>query len=344
MTSNLPRLESQARALPIRLTMKLMISVLRWAVGPATILFLAPAWAAAQGGSISGNVLLPNGAFLNERARIILQTERGVKSNVFTDERGHFQFNGLTPAIYEIVVEADRERFEVARAKIEVFSNTPSILNINLKEKRRPESKSGPRVISTGELDAAIPASARKEFERGSQAAGAGKIDDAVAHFRKAIAIYPRYLMAHNDLGVQLLAQGKLDDAKEEFRRAIEIDSKAFNPHLNLGIVLVQQKDFSAAAAILKTALGAQPDSPAAILYYGLALEGSKDFEGAERALKSAHELGGAPYAMALFHLGQIYTNKGQRKPAREMFQGYLREAPNGPDAAAARKMIAALR
>ncbi len=330
--------------MPLKLTMKFRFSGLQWAIGSAAILFFAPVWAVAQGGSINGNVLLPNGSLLNERARIILQTDRGIKSNVYTDERGHFQFNALTPAIYEIVVEADRDRFETSRATVEVFPNAPSIINISLKQKKAAESRSGPRVVSTGELDAAIPASARKEFERGSEAAGSGKIDDAIAHFRRAIVIYPQYLMAHNDLGAQLLAQRKLDEAKAEFRRAIQIDPKAFNPRLNLAIVLVQQKQFSEAAGMLKTALAFQPDSPAAILYYGLALEGSNDFEGAERALKSAHELGGAPYAMALFHLGQIYMNKGQRKPAREMFQSYLREAPNGPDAAEARKMIGVLR
>ena len=47
----------------------------------AGVMFLLPAAASGQGGSISGNVVLPSGAFLNERARIILQTDRGIKSD-----------------------------------------------------------------------------------------------------------------------------------------------------------------------------------------------------------------------------------------------------------------------
>ena len=150
--------------------------------------------------------------------------------------------------------------------------------------------------------------------------------------------------MAHNDLGTQLLSQGKLDEATEEFRRAIQIDSKAFNPRLNLGIVLVQKKQFSEALETLKIALAGQPDSPAAILYNGLALEGTNNLEGAERDFKAAHDLGGVAYALALFHLGQIYSNQGDRKRAREMFEEYLREAPDGADATRARKMIAILK
>ena len=310
----------------------------------AGIFFLIPAAVAAQAGSINGNVVLPNGAFLNERARITLQTDRGIKSSVYTDSQGRFQFNGLPPTVYEIVVEADGDRFEIARATVEVFPGGPSILHVNLKEKKPSRPTSSATAVSTGELDPAVPTQAKREFERASDASKSGRPADAIGHLRNAIALYPAYLMAHNDLGAQLLAQGKLDEAAAEFRRAIQIDSKAFNPRLNLGIVLVQQHLFSDAAETLKAALALQPNSPAAILYHGLALEGTNDLNGAERELRTAHDLGGAAYAVALFHLGQIYVNKGEREQARKAFESYLQEAPSGPNAAEARKMIGILR
>ena len=150
--------------------------------------------------------------------------------------------------------------------------------------------------------------------------------------------------MAHNDLGAQLVAQGKLGEAAEELRQATQLDPKAFNPRLNLGIVLVQQHQFSEASDMLKTALGLEPNSPAARLYNGLALEGLNDLNGAEKELQTAHDLGGATYAVALFHLGQIYMNKGERARALKMFESYVREAPNAPDSAQARKMVEILR
>jgi tetratricopeptide (TPR) repeat protein len=310
----------------------------------AAVFLLMPVAVAAQGGALSGNVVLPNGAYLNERAKITLQTSRGVRSNVYTDNQGHFQFNGLSPAIYEIVVEPDGDRFEIAKVRIEVFAGMPAIVQISLKEKKSSEPNGSATAVSTGELDPAIPSQAKKEFERASDASRSGKTEDAIGHLRKAIALYPSYLMAHNDLGTQLLAQGKLDEAAAEFRRAIQIDSKAFNPCLNLGIVLVQQQQFAEAADTLKTALALRPNSPAAILYHGLALEGTNDLNGAERELKTAHDLGGSAYAVALFHLGQIYLNNAERERARQAFEGYLREAPSGPNAAQARKMLAILR
>jgi Flp pilus assembly protein TadD len=332
-----------ARTLPIQSAMNFGYMSVKRSLVLAGIMVLLPAAAVAQGGSITGNVVLPNGAFLNERARITLQTDRGVRSNVYTDNQGRFQFNGLTPAIYEIVIEADGDRFEIAKVRVEVFPNAPSILNVNLKEKKSRSANSA-KAISTGELDPAIPGPAKKEFERATDAGNSGKTQEAIAHLRKAIAIYPAYLMAHNDLGAQLLSLGKLEEAFEEFRRAIQIDPKAFNPRLNLGIVFVQRHQFTEAAATLKAALALQPNSPAARLYNGLALEGSGDLNGSEQELKTAHDLGGASYATALFHLGQIYANRGERERGRKMLESYLREAPNGPDAAQARKMISVLR
>ena len=341
---NLIAQENLARALPIWSTMNSGLVSLRVGFVLLAILFLWPATAGAQGGSISGSVLLPSGAPLNERARVILQTDRGIKSNVYTDNRGRFEFSRLPPSIYEVVIEADGDRFEVASVTVEVFANAPALVNVNLKEKKATNSTKAGTVISTGELDTAIPAAAKKEFERATEASKAGKIDEAIVHFRKALALYPQYVMARNDLGAQLLSQGKLDEAAEEFRHAIQLDPKAFNPRLNLGIVLVQQLRFSEAAAMLKTALALDPNAPAARLYDGLALKGSNSPNEAAQELKLAHDLGGPTYSVALFHLGQVYMNKGQRDLARQTLQSFLREAPNDPNAPQAKKLLEALR
>ena len=300
----------------------------------AGLVLVCAASVSAQGGTIRGRLLLPGGYTLNEATRISLQTGRGVKAIVFTDNQGQFTFPGLNPGSYQVVIEGDRSRYETTTANVEVFPNAPALLNIVLREKKGSKAlKGGENSISVAELDADVPAKAKKEFERASSAAEQEKTAEAIAHLRQAIAIYPRYLMAHNDLGTHLLSQGKLEEAAAELRRALDIDPKAFNPHLNLGIVLVQQKKFTEAVAILKVAVSINAGSPAARLYNGIALLGVNDLEGAERELKSAHELGGPSYATALFHLGKVYIGKGDRQKAVTALKSYLHEAPNGPDA-----------
>ena len=324
--------------------MSLNFQHLRRCVGPTIFLLLTAASAAAQGGSIQGRVALASGGVLNEATRIYLQNSRGVRATVFTDNQGQFSFRSLPPGIYDVVVDADPSRFEVTTATVEVFPNSPALLRIVLKEKKGSESKNAANSVSATELDPAIPPKAKKEFERASDAIYEGKTTEAIAHLRKAIELYPAYLMARNDLGTQLLAQGKLDEAAEELQRAIKIDPKAFNPKLNLGIVLVQQHKFSEAAAVLEAAIVLNSAAPSARLYNGLALEGLNDFEAAEKELKASHDLGGRSYALALFHLGHVYLNRGDRKKAVVAFERYLSEAPKAANAGEVRALLATIR
>ncbi|MGH9971872.1 MAG: tetratricopeptide repeat protein [Pyrinomonadaceae bacterium] len=293
-------------------------------------------------GSIRGKVVLPNGALMTQGTRIVLQTMRGVEASVFTNNEGQFEFTKLRPGSYQLVIEGENQQFETTTENVEVVRALPVVLTIVLKSRTESTRKKA-TAISAAELGSDIPAKAKKEFELGSSASKGGKYEDAIAHLRKAIAIYPGYVMARNDLGAQLLGQGKLDDAEEELRRAIELDSKAFNPHLNLGIVLVHQQKFSEAAEILKQALSLEPGSASARLYSGMALVGLDDFFGAERELKTAHDLGGPAYAMALFQLGQIYLNRGDNKQAVRMFETYLQESPNAANAVEVKKLLAML-
>jgi tetratricopeptide (TPR) repeat protein len=295
------------------------------------------------GGSIQGRVAVQSGAVLNEQTRISLQNSRGVKSVVFTDNQGQFSFRGLTPGVYEVVVDADPTRFEMTSLSVEVFPNSPSLVRIVLKE-RKDAGRNAASAVSASELDSAIPGKARKEFERASDASSQGKTTEAIAHLKRAIELYPNYLMARNDLGAQLLSQGKLSEAAEELRQAIKIDAKAFNPKLNLGIVLVQLQKFSEAATVLRDAIALNSAAPAAHLYYGITLAGLHDFEAAEKELKTSHDLGGSPYALALYHLGHVYLNRGDRKKAVGAFQAYLVEAPKAPNAGEVKTLLGTIR
>ena len=294
-------------------------------------------------GSLRGRVLLPGGEFLSESVTVVLQNIRGVEASVFTDNQGQFQFSGLTPGIYEVVAEGDKRRFETTTQQVEIRRGLPSAVTIYFTEKSGASSKPTTKTVSAGELDPNIPARAKKEFEQGSHAAKEGRADEAIDHLRKAIAFYPRYLMARNDLGAQLLEQERWDEAEEELRRALNVDPAAFNPTLNLGIVLVRKNEFESANELLDKAISMQADSPAAHLYSGLALMGTANLERAEKELKTAYSLGGSQYAEALFHLGQLYLGKGDRQMARQYLETYLREAPNAGKADQVKKLIAAL-
>ena len=269
---------------------------------------------------------------------------RGTQEVVFTDSQGLFDVRGLTSGEYTVEAEGDGLRYEVSTEHVQVYKGAPSIVTIVLKEKVADgKTKPGNDVVSVGEMDKDVPAKAKKEFKLASQLAKDGKNSEAIDHLKKAIDIYPNFMMAHNDLGAQLLERGDLDEATVELRRAIEIDTQAFNPYLNLGIVLLRQQRFAEATDTLRKALSLESNSPAAKLYMGLALKAMNELDEAERELKGAYNLGGASYAVALFHLGEVYIDKGERELARQALEAFLRDAPGAPNAAQARKLIGLL-
>jgi tetratricopeptide (TPR) repeat protein len=297
-------------------------------------------------GSIRGRVLTPEGAPLNGVAQLTLQSMNGGQVVVFTDYQGQFNFPGLDPGAYTLEAEGDRQVFAPVSRSVEVYPGVPSVITVGLKYKegaRRPAGAAEP-VVSAAELDKSIPEKARKEFKRGTEAAAAGRATDAVAHFRKALDLHPDFMMARNDLGVQLMALGRLEEATEQLRAAVRLDPKAFNPLLNLGIVLVRQQQFAEAADALAKAVSANPRSPAARLYAGESYAGIGDPARAEKEFKTAFELGGADYALALFHLGHLYLARGERERALATFEAYLRAAPGAANAAEVRRLVGMLR
>jgi tetratricopeptide (TPR) repeat protein len=60
--------------------------------------------------------------------------------------------------------------------------------------------------------------------------------------------------------------------------------------------------------------------------------------------LQAAFDLGGADYAIALYYLGNVYMNRGERAKALKSFEAYLVAAPNAANAGDVRKLADALR
>jgi predicted O-linked N-acetylglucosamine transferase (SPINDLY family) len=86
-----------------------------------------------------------------------------------------------------------------------------------------------------------------------------GKLDEAVAHCERAVALKPDLAMAHNNLGNALQDQGKLDDAMMHYERAIALKPDYAEAHHNLGTVFMNQGRPEEAIAQYESALAIKP-------------------------------------------------------------------------------------
>jgi tetratricopeptide (TPR) repeat protein len=68
-----------------------------------------------------------------------------------------------------------------------------------------------------------------------------GRLDEAVAEYRQAIAFDPKNVPAHTNLGNVLADKGRLEEAVAEYRQAMAIDPKLAEPHGAMGQALLRQ-------------------------------------------------------------------------------------------------------
>ena len=118
-------------------------------------LLLAAAAASGQGvgssGSISGTVSDPSGAFVHQATVTAADRARGTRVTTSTDDLGHYQFNGLSPALYDVTVQA--AGFEsVVQKGITVAIGENTAIDFHLTVSRATEIvevKSEPPVVDT---------------------------------------------------------------------------------------------------------------------------------------------------------------------------------------------------
>src|SRR5690606_20172829 len=91
-----------------------------------------------------------------------------------------------------------------------------------------------------------------------------GRLDDAIAQFRKAIVQRADYADAHHNLGLAYKKQGRLTDAIASYREAIRIHPDYADAHNNLGGALLAAGDPAGAVAHYEKALAIRSDFPIA--------------------------------------------------------------------------------
>ena len=291
-------------------------------------------------GSIAGRVVLPSGQPLTGRIKITLSTLSDPGVTLYTDTNGNFSFGNLRPGTYYVEAVSESDNYDPASEQVRLQRGMRLNLVIPLREKVPVAGKKPGAVVSVAELDPNVPSAAKKEYDRATGLANSGKVEEAIEAYKKALSIYPSYLVARNDLGVQYLNIKKVAEAAEEFGAAIEINPKAFNPRLNLGIALVEQDKFLDAIEHLNQAISIDSSAPAPRLYLGIASAETDELEVAERELALALSTGGPEYVIARYYLAQVHMKKGNRAQAVSELKAYLEKSPEGELAARARKLL----
>jgi tetratricopeptide (TPR) repeat protein len=99
----------------------------------------------------------------------------------------------------------------------------------------------------------------------GSALTGAGRLDEAQAHFEAALSLWPGYLEAASNLGFVLCLQGKLDEAVTQFHRVLELSPGIIKTRYLLANALSQLNRQGEAVSEYRRVLEADPSHAAAL-------------------------------------------------------------------------------
>jgi tetratricopeptide (TPR) repeat protein len=167
--------------------------------------------------------------------------------------------------------------------------------------------------------------------------------EEAKDHFQKAIAAFPKYAEAFNNLGqVEIqLKDGK--NAVEAFRSATQIDPTLQQANLYLGQFYYDNTKYKEAEPYLLHAVADQPKS--AQLLTALANTEMQNGE-TNLALANARKVPSLPnhkqYAISHLIVAQALTGKDD-EIAKE-YEEYLKEAPDSPLAPRVKEALAKLK
>ena len=201
------------------------------------------------------------------------------------------------------------------------------------------------REVGGAAIAVIVPEAAQKEFKSGLKEMDKKHWEEAKEHFQKAVAGFPKYAEAFNNLA---LVEIQLKDGKgavESFRSATQINPTLQQANLYLGQFYYENQQYKEAEPYLLRAAADQPKS--AQILTALANVELQNGE-PELALTNARKVPSLPnhqqFAVAHLIVAQALSGKNQDDEIVKEYEAYLKEAPDSPLAPRVKDTLAKLK
>jgi tetratricopeptide (TPR) repeat protein len=266
----------------------------------------------------------------------------GMASIRTTDGNGGATFDGVGSGRYQVRVSGP----DIETTKSDIFETGGTNGGPYISERievrlTQPAGDGAPGAA----LAPIIPDAAQKEFKLGSKEMDKKHWDEAKDHFQKAIAAFPKYAEAFNNLGqVEIqLKDGKA--AVEAFNSATKIDPTLQQANLYLGQFYYDNKQFTEAEPYLLRDAADQPKSAQILTMLARVelLNGQTDLALAN-ALKVPSLENHKQYAISHLIVAEALTGKGTDDEIAREYEAYLKEAPDSPLAPRVKDALAKLK
>ncbi len=259
-----------------------------------------------------------------------------------TDGNGGATFDGVGSGRYQVQVSGP----DIETTKSEIFeaggANGGPYITEHLEVRLTKTADANAPGLAPAVM---VPEAAQKEFNLGSKELDKKHWQEAKDHFQKAIAAFPKYAEALNNLG---LVEIQLKDGKgavDAFRSATQIDPTLQQANLYLGQFYYENTQYKDAEPYLLRATADQPKS--AQLLTALANVELQNGE-MDLALANARRVPSLPnpkqFAISHLIVAQALTGKAHDDEVAKEYEEYLKEAPDSPLAPRVKDALAKLK
>lgn len=191
--------------------------------------------------------------------------------------------------------------------------------------------------------DLAVPSNARKELNRARGLIARQEFSKAEERLNRALAIYPNYATAYNNLAVVYSRLGDSTCEQQALEKAVSIDDHFALAYVNLGRVYISKQNFSNAETVLAKASKLNPADTMSLVLLSYSQLMLGHFDDVIATSRRAHQLPG-DHIFVHRVAANAFERTHDASSAIAELEFLLKEEPTGSIAEEARKELAILR
>lgn len=168
---------------------------------------------------------------------------------------------------------------------------------------------------------------AKEKVSQGLQLIQQGQLPQAIAMFREAIQLDPRFWQAHYNLGLALRQSGDPQGAAQAFYNTVTLQPEFALGYANVGGILVDVQNWAQAQNYLQRALELDPNLAIAHYNMGLIYRQAGRMDAAVASWEKARQL--SPNLVeASIQLAEVYLNGDRPKDAQKLVEEVISIQP----------------
>jgi tetratricopeptide (TPR) repeat protein len=311
---------------------------------PFLCFLVSPVIAQIKSGNIHVHVTYPDDRAPSTQLKVVLIGDGNQVGETFTNDNGQAQFVNVALGSYQVSVSGSgiqtttSDMFEVDARK-----GTQSIfVRVKLAETADAKTVKG-ESATVAASDLKVPKKASQAFDKASKLIAKQQWQPAIDQLNKALALFPSYAEAYNNLGVVYARLGDTAKEHEAFQKATAANDHFAPAFVNLARLEMKEHNFSAAEADLTKATAADPMDVRTLALLAQAQLLDVHYEDAIASARKVHALPHNSYALVHYVAARACERLHRLSEAVSELRLFLNEEPTGERASAARKEMAAI-